>query len=168
MKPPRDLGFLLLLPALAACASSPRPATGSSPESYAHSREFIHAQALELLRGEWRIARSAPEAGEIDTAWLVRLSPMASSMHTFGRRHRLRVRIHEDGSRRRVEAIEETERNTNDEAPSDPDAASWEPIDSEGVLAASFLERLHYRLHPPELWKRAESGEPPRSRPPGL
>ncbi len=150
----RIWSFCLLICLFAGCGSSPKPKEEKSPSTYRHSREYILEVMQEVMKEKGKVDHVDQTVGEIRSAWVVQLSPQASSMTTFGRRTRVSgfVEAAPDGGYL-LRATEETERNTNYLAPQDESAAEWSPMENEGVQAANFLQRVHYRLNPRETWR---------------
>ena len=143
----------VLVAALAACASSPKPAEETSRERFKHTFDFMWGQTEAELAEEWKIESADKATRTLVTSWNEQMHPMSH----FGVRRRITVTLEGDEVEGfLVKAKEEAEKNTEEVTPMSKEDADWDPTDTDGARAKKILMNLYIRLHPKETWKENE------------
>ncbi|HYC76659.1 MAG TPA: hypothetical protein VEI02_03425 [Planctomycetota bacterium] len=149
--PHARFGVLLCL-ALAACSSgSKKPSERDGVDVYRYDFDFVWDLAQEELR-EWTgVAEADRERKTLTSEWETRLAPFKEK----GERHRLIVTFSGDREEGwRLTAKQESESNSEQEKPLDPEEADWSSSDNDGALAARFLRNFDRRARPDESWRK--------------
>jgi hypothetical protein len=121
-----------------------------SASAYRNTFDFVWDSAKAELKDDWQIQSENRKTATITTGWRLNLAPFSKD----GRRDRLLVTIVGDGqSGWRASVKQETQMNAEEESPLDTTKAKWKDTDSDGALAAKFLQNLDMRLQPDERWR---------------
>jgi len=139
---------------LTSCASNKDPGTEERTSfKYRHSADEMWRQLVAEAREAWTIESADREKLEIVTKWDVELH----AMNTFGRRNRITITLEgSDAEGYSVVALQNTEKNTDQENPLAASEADWEQMPSDGALAGSFLMKFHRRMNPPKSWQETD------------
>ena len=148
----KTLPAALLLAVLAGCSSGPQSSERRRiPVVYEHTFEFMWEEVQAELEKGWYLEEAQKEKKILTSQWQEQLSPMGHKGH----RHRIKVFIEgRDGEGYTVDAVQETELNTNDRNPLSSTDAEWSGAASDGALADRFLIALARRMYPRMEWKR--------------